>query len=291
MGVRVGITMGDPAGIGPEVTRAALRTLGDEADWVIYAPPDLYPGVSATFCAPGSEDPVRGSIERSAQELACGEVDAVVTSPVSKACFRGDFPGHTELYGARLGAEHVAMMMAGSRLRVVPITTHIPLRTVCDALRPELLIETGRLVDRWLRDNLSMDAPRVAFAALNPHGEEDGRPGDEETRLFEPAVGLLRAEGIDASGPWPADTVFAQAVEDRFDVVLCGYHDLALAPFKLIHRHDGVNITLGLPRPRTSPDHGPAYDIAGLGRADPSSMVEAVRWAIRLAKNLADRQG
>ncbi|MCB9787583.1 MAG: 4-hydroxythreonine-4-phosphate dehydrogenase PdxA [Deltaproteobacteria bacterium] len=272
--------MGDPAGIGPEVTRAGLAALASAADWVIYGPEALYPGVAARFEAC---DDAREAIERSADALARGAIDGVVTAPVSKACFGGDFPGHTELYAARTGTPHVVMMMAGPRLRAVPATTHLALRDVPGALSVELLVRTARIVARALATDFGVAAPRIAMAALNPHAGDGGLFGDEEARIVGPAVERLRAEGLDVSGPASPDTVYHQALSGRFDAVVAPYHDQALIPFKLVHFSDGVNVTLGLPRPRTSPDHGPAYDIAGRGVADPTSMIRAMTMAVEMA--------
>ncbi|MEZ4265075.1 MAG: 4-hydroxythreonine-4-phosphate dehydrogenase PdxA [Myxococcota bacterium] len=283
---RIGLTMGDPAGIGPEVTRAALAELGGLAEWVIFGPEALYPNVEARFepC-----DGPRDAVERSAHALASGAIDGVVTAPVSKSCFGGDFPGHTELYAARAGVAAVVMMMAGPRLRTIPATTHVALRDVPGRLTADLFVRTSRIVARALRDHFGIAAPRVAIAALNPHAGDGGLFGDEEARIFEPAVALLREEGLDVSGPVSPDTVYYQALHGRYDAVVAPYHDQALVPFKLIHFSDGVNVTLGLPRPRTSPDHGPAYDIAGRGLADPTSMIRAISMAVEMASRNAGK--
>jgi len=204
---------------------------------------------------------------------------------VSKACFQGDFPGHTELYAERLGIRDFAMLLTGPELSVVPVTTHIPLREVSDRLTTAEFERIGRLLGRWLPRWSGVTEPRLAFAGLNPHCGDGGLFGDEEARVIEPAVQALQAEGLNASGPWSPDTVFHHARSGQFDVVISPYHDQALVPFKLLHFTDGVNVTIGLPRPRTSPDHGPAYDLAGTGRADPTSMTRAVEQAIRLVEN------
>lgn len=283
--MRVGITMGDPRGVGPEITLAALHALDLVAEYVIYGPEILYPGLDAIFRPPSARThPERDAIERAASDLAAGDIDCVVTGPVSKGCFEGDFPGHTELFAARLGVTDYAMLMAGPRLRVAPVTVHVPLAEVPDRLTTAELVRVGLLVARSLRAGFSLPSPRVALAGLNPHAGDGGLFGDEEARVIFPAVEALRAAGVDASGPWSPDTVYHHAVTGRFDVVLGPYHDQALIPFKLVHFSDGVNVTLGLPRPRTSPDHGPAYDIAGTGRADPTSMIRAIELAAALAE-------
>ncbi|MEC9071049.1 MAG: 4-hydroxythreonine-4-phosphate dehydrogenase PdxA [Myxococcota bacterium] len=279
----IGVTMGDPRGIGPEVTRAALSLAGDGARWRIYGEPSLYDGIEASFISPVGSFPERDAVERAAADLASGDVDGVVTAPVSKACFQGEFPGHTELFADRLAVEDFAMLLTGPELSVVPVTTHAPLRDVADQLTTEALHRIGLLVNRWLPRGLDVQRPRLAFSGLNPHCGDGGLFGDEESTVIQPAIDALKAQGVDASGPWSPDTVFHHARSGRFDVVVCPYHDQALIPFKLLHFSDGVNVTIGLPRPRTSPDHGPAYDLVGTGLADPTSMVRAVEMAIRLA--------
>lgn len=286
--LRIGLTMGDPAGIGPEVTRAALAELGDVADWVIYGPEALYPAIEARF---EPSDGPRDAVERSASALASGAIDGVVTAPVSKSCFGGDFPGHTELYAARMGVADVVMMMAGPKLRTVPATTHLALRDVPARLSTDLFVRTARIVASALRHDFGVAAPRIAIAALNPHAGDGGLFGDEEARVLAPAVEQLRDEGLDVSGPVSPDTVYYQALAGRFDAVVAPYHDQALIPFKLIHFSDGVNVTLGLPRPRTSPDHGPAYDIAGRGLADPTSMIRAIAMTVEMAERRAIAPG
>ena len=289
---RVGITMGDPTGIGPEITRVALARLHGKADFTVYAPGGLYGAIRGLrVVPPDPADPVRDAIELAAQELRDGTVDAVVTAPVSKRCFRGDFPGHTELFADRLGAPDVAMMLAGPRLRVVPLTTHVPIRDVADLLSIPLVLRTTRLVARALRTGFGFATPRIALTGLNPHAGDGGLFGDEEPRILAPAAAQLREEGLDVSGPLSPDTAYYQASQGRYDVVIAPYHDQALVPFKLLHFSDGVNITLGLGRPRTSPDHGPAYDIVGTSQIDPSSMIAAVETAIMLAAGSSDAPG
>ena len=284
--ITVGITMGDPAGVGPEVIRAALTALTPRTDhvtWALYGHEAVFDGL------PGERHPVSGSvperdaIEQAAADLRDGRIDAVVTGPVAKACFQGDFPGHTELFQSRLGVDHVAMMLAGPRLRVIPMTTHIPLREVAERLTVEGIVATARLAWQALAGPLGLSTPRIALAGLNPHAGDGGIVGDEEARLLTPAIERLRDEDIEVTGPHSPDTVFYQAMGGSHDLVLSGYHDQALIPFKMVHFTDGVNVTLGLPRPRTSPDHGPAYDIAGRGQADPTSTRRAIEMACHLA--------
>ena len=293
----VGVTLGDPRGIGPEITRAALQELRGRARFVAYAPAGFYgPDTPVDEYRPPSgvapldgqiapslgDAAARASIEQAAADLAAGALDAVVTAPVRKACFGGEFPGHTELFAARLGVPEVAMLLWGPTLSVVPLTTHLALRDVPDAVTTARVVSQARIVHRALQRDFGMETPRLALAALNPHAGDGGLFGDEEARVLAPAVAQLRAEGVHLDGPLSPDTVYQAAVRGAYDVVLSPYHDQGLVAFKLLHFADGVNVTLGLPRPRTSPDHGPAYDLARTGRADPRSMVAATALAVRL---------
>ena len=209
--------------------------------------------------------------------MFAGRAHAVVTNPVAKAVlYRTGFaePGHTE-YLARLAQEHTGraahpvMMLWSPELAVVPVTIHLPLRDVPRALTTDLIVETGRIVARDLRERFGIARPRLAVAGLNPHAGEDGALGDEDRAVVAPAVEQLRAEGIDARGPLPADTMFHAAARRSYDAALCMYHDQALIPIKTLAFDHAVNVTLGLPFVRTSPDHGTAFDIAGTGRAEP----------------------
>jgi len=284
--IKVGVTMGDPRGIGPEVIRSAIRALEPHASHVTWR---LYGTAEAFRDTPGSVQtatgtyPERDAIEQAAEDLRSGALDAVVTGPVSKRCFEGDFPGHTELFQARLGVERVAMMMTGPRLSVVPITTHIALREVAEALTIDDVVGAAKLAWHALVNQMQLDSPKMALAGLNPHAGDGGLFGDEEERILVPALKRLETDGVSISGPHSPDTVFHQAAQGQFNLVLSGYHDQALIPFKMMHFSDGVNVTLGLPRPRTSPDHGPAYDIAGRGIADPTSTRRAIELACHLA--------
>ncbi len=215
----------------------------------------------------------------------------MVTNPVAKnVLYRSGFaePGHTEFL-ARLAEEasgrkmQPVMMLWSPELAVVPVTIHLPLRKVPAQLSFDLVAETGRIVARDLERRFEIAQPRLAVAGLNPHAGEDGALGDEDLTIVKPAVEALRAEGIDARGPLPADTMFNAAARARYDVALCMYHDQALIPIKTLAFDHAVNVTLGLPFVRTSPDHGTAFDIAGSGRGDPSSLLAALRLAARLA--------
>ncbi|HEV2149849.1 MAG TPA: 4-hydroxythreonine-4-phosphate dehydrogenase PdxA, partial [Longimicrobiaceae bacterium] len=230
---------------------------------------------------------------RRATALAlAGGADALVTAPLDKAAFHAGgwrFPGHTEMLRELAGVPDVAMMMAAERtalggpLRVVLATTHLALRDVPAALSPDLLVRQARLTHAALRRAWGIAEPRIALCAVNPHASDGGLFGDEEARVMAPALEALRGEGIAATGPVPADTVFTRAVRGEFDAVVAPYHDVGMAAFKTAAFGSGVNVTLGLPFPRTSPDHGTALDIAGRGVADPSSMKEALLLAVRLA--------
>jgi 4-hydroxythreonine-4-phosphate dehydrogenase len=223
--------------------------------------------------------------------VVSGAADAIVTNPVAKnVLYRSGFaePGHTE-YLAKLAAEttgihaHPVMMLWAPELAVVPVTIHLPLKDVITRLTRDLVVETGRIVARDLADRFGIARPRLAVAGLNPHAGEDGALGDEDLTVVRPAVEQLKAEGIDARGPLPADTLFHAAARASYDAALAMYHDQALIPIKTLAFDHAVNVTLGLPFVRTSPDHGTAFDIAGTGRADPGSLIAALRLAARLA--------
>jgi 4-hydroxythreonine-4-phosphate dehydrogenase len=308
---RLAITLGDPRGIGPEVTRLALQDpeIRAIADFVVVGPEGplaaFHGGEGASLQAfpvgrwtPG--DPVAAaghvaglSVARAVEAALNREVEAVVTAPIEKAAFRAGgwlFPGHTEMLRELTGAPAVGMMMAAERtqgggpLRVVLATIHIPLREVPDALTVAGVVEQSRLAADALRRWWRISEPRIALCAVNPHASDGGLFGDEEARILEPAVRLLRSEGILAAGPFPADTVFTRAIRGETDAVVAPYHDVGMAAFKTASFGAGVNVTLGLPFPRTSPDHGTALDIAGRGTADPSSMKEAIRLAAHLVR-------
>lgn len=300
---RVAVTLGDPRGIGPEVTAGALADpeIAAAADFVLVGPDALLrPGADDVSAgAWRAEDGaaaagrVAGEAIRMAVGMAlAGEVDAIVTAPIEKNAFRAGgwhYPGHTEMLGELTGAADVVMMMAAERtalggaLRVVLATTHLALRDVPAALTADLLVRQARLTADGLRRLWGIAAPRIALCAVNPHASDGGLFGDEEARIVEPALRALAEAGVDARGPIPADTVFTRAVRGEFDAVVAPYHDVGMAAFKTAAFGAGVNVTLGLPFPRTSPDHGTALDIAGTGRADPSSMKEAILLAVRLA--------
>jgi 4-hydroxythreonine-4-phosphate dehydrogenase len=225
-------------------------------------------------------------IEWACDRCLSGEAAGMVTAPVNKQALRAagcEAPGHTELLAARCGVERVVMMLAGRRLRVCLVTTHLPLSAVSTALSHEAILDTVQISDAALRRFFGLDRPRLAVLALNPHAGEGGQFGDEEQRLIVPAIEAARQQGIDASGPHSADALFHFAVQGAYDAVICMYHDQGLIPLKLLHFDDGVNVTLGLPIIRTSVDHGTAYDLAGSGRASEKSLQAAVALAGQMA--------
>ena len=287
---RVAITVGDPAGIGPEVAaRAAAdpRVL-EVCEPVLYGPPAgaaFTPGVLSAAAGRTAYD----VIVRAVADAQRGVVQAIATAPVNKEAFRLaglEWSGHTDLLAHLTGASHVAMMFYADALRVVLATVHIPLAEVARALTRASLEATIALAAREL-PRFGIAQPRIAVAGLNPHAGEHGLFGTEEDTAIRPAIEACRARGIDVSGPYPGDTVFVRAVRGEFDVVVACYHDQGLIPMKLVAFGQAVNVTLGLPIIRTSVDHGTAFDIAGTGVADPESMIAAVLLAARLARGSA----
>ena len=224
-----------------------------------------------------------------------GKVGAVVTNPINKAAlYRSGFrhPGHTEFLAELTGVPgREVMMLACPGLRVVPVTVHLRLRDAIAGLTTDTIVAAGRTTADALRRDFGVAAPRLAVAGLNPHAGEGGALGPEDQAIIAPAIATLRQAGIDASGPWPPDTMFSPAARPRYDAALCMYHDQALIPLKTLDMDGGVNVTLGLPIVRTSPDHGTAYDIAGKGVANPASLIAAFRLAAELAaRRLAARR-
>jgi 4-hydroxythreonine-4-phosphate dehydrogenase len=322
------MTMGDPAGIGPELALAAWRERAPNEPFVVFAAPSVLAaaakragiaapiietdlaGARAAFSdglpvvplknsvedAPGRPNATNAaatieSIERAVEAVRRGEVRAVVTNPIAKAAlYQAGFkhPGHTEYLGELAkawGAPAFPVMMIWSEaLAVVPVTIHIPLAEAPKALTAELIIRTARVVDRDLRIRFGVTRPRLAVAGLNPHAGEGGAMGREEITIIKPAIETLKTEGIDAVGPLPADTMFHPKARARYDVALTMYHDQGLIPVKTLAFDEGVNVTLGLPFVRTSPDHGTAFDIAGKGVANPSSLIAALKLADRLTR-------
>ena len=323
------LTMGEPAGIGPELTLTAWRqrsahdapffvlaapghlasvakTIGIDARIIETEPAEaasvignglpVVPLKNAVEAAPGRPNSANAaatieSITRAVEAVHTGEARAVVTNPIAKSTlyesgFR--FPGHTEFLGelATAWGEPVfpVMMIWSEKLAVVPITIHLALAEAIKALDAELIKRAARIVDHEMRARFGVTRPRLAFAGLNPHAGEGGAMGREEITIIAPAIEALRAEGIDAAGPLPADTMFHAKARAAYDVALTMYHDQGLIPAKTLAFEEAVNVTLGLPFVRTSPDHGTAFDIAGKGIANPSSLIAALRLADRLTK-------
>jgi len=297
---RIGITLGDCAGIGPEIVEFALKSgrVPDSTEYVILGrQPNCKPGVPT----PETARAAATALEEAVTLARRGELDGIVTGPVHKARmyevgFR--FPGQTEFFAERCGVKNFAMCLTGGKLTVALVTAHIPLRKVPRALKRSEIMRVGLLLAEFLRSR-GKHAPRVAVAGLNPHAGESGKLGLEEIEVIAPAIedlnsslgsGLRRGNAANADdsprlfiGPVSPDTVFNRAVEGEFDAVLCMYHDQGLIPLKLHAFHSGVNMTLGLPFPRTSPDHGTAFEIAGKGIARPDSMIAAINLAVELA--------
>jgi 4-hydroxythreonine-4-phosphate dehydrogenase len=286
---RIGITFGDCAGIGPEIVELALKSgrIPDSLEYVVLG--------RQPNCKPGEPTPETARAAAAALEEAVtlarrGELDAIVTGPVHKARmyevgFR--FPGQTEFFAERCGVQNFAMCLTGGKLTVALVTAHIPLGKVPRALKQSEILRVGLLLAEFLRSR-GKNAPRVAVAGLNPHAGESGKLGVEEIEIIAPAVKELNRSPITDhrsrfSGPVSPDTVFNRAIEGEFDAVLCMYHDQGLIPLKLHAFDSGVNVTLGLPFPRTSPDHGTAFKIAGKGIARPDSMIAAINLAAESA--------
>lgn len=281
----IGITRGDQAGIGPEVVAAALASgelssacsyqiIGEQVDAVLGKP-------DATTARAALD-----ALEQSAQMLKSGQIDAVVTAPVGKEGLHElgfDFPGQTEFFADRLGCDNHAMCLTGKNLTVALVTIHVALADVPGLLRQEEIVRVGLLLADFCRQR-GIQSPRIAVCGLNPHAGENGAFGSEDVEIVEPAVAELRQAGDGAiySGPHPPDTIFRPAADGQYDAVLCMYHDQGLIPLKLLDFDTGVNVTLGLPKPRTSPDHGTAYDIAGQGKASASSMIHAIQLACEM---------
>ncbi len=311
------LTMGDPSGIGGEIAAKAWRhgappfvALADPAWLAGFGVPvravadvaaaracfadalPVLPVPLAAAAVPGRPDEchapaIVGSIERATRMALAGEASGVVTLPISKAVLmRAGFrhPGHTEFLAELCGVSgREVMMLASPELRVVPVTIHVSLRRALELLDEDGIVAAGLMTARALRRDFGIAEPRLAVAGLNPHAGEEGRMGDEEGRFIAPAIARLRAEGVDARGPYPPDTMFTPQARAGYDAALCMYHDQALIPLKTVDMAGGVNVTLGLPIVRTSPDHGTAFDIAGEGRADPSSLLAALRLAGEIA--------
>jgi 4-hydroxythreonine-4-phosphate dehydrogenase len=287
---RIGVTVGDPAGIGPEIARkaAADASLLAACEIVLYGPSsdeDVARYDRGRISA-GAGRAAYDAIVAATGDAQAGRIDAIVTAPINKEAFAAaglPWRGHTELFAHLTGSARVAMMFYAESLRVILATVHIPLGEVPRALTREVLEGTIDLAAREL-PRFGFVSPRLAVAGLNPHAGEHGLIGREDDDVLAPAVAASRARGVAVAGPFPADTVFLRAMRGEFDAVVACYHDQGLIPVKLVAFGRAVNVTLGLPIVRTSVDHGTAFDIARQGVADPSSLIEAIRLAVRLAK-------
>ncbi len=311
--------MGEPGGVGGELALKAWAAPGapvffliGDPEWLARTDPDVPvreiegPGEAASVfpaalpvlrlplesaAVPGKADPahapaVIASIERAVAAARSGAASAVVTLPIHKeSLMRAGFPhpGHTEFLAELTGARHSVMMLVGGDLRVVPLTVHVPLAEVADRLTGALIDDAARIVANALQTDFGIAAPRLMLAGLNPHAGEGGALGQEEIEVMVPAADRLRQAGLDVSGPLPADTLFHAEARARYDAALCAYHDQALIPVKLLDFYGAVNVTLGLPIVRTSPDHGTALDIAGAGSARPDSLIAALKRAHAMA--------
>jgi len=323
------LTLGEPAGVGPDITLLAwsrrdelklppfyllgdgafleqrANALGLEVRLAEVSPEDAIPAFATALpvvatgkpatAKPGqpdasSADAALASIRRAVADVQSGQASAVVTNPIAKSVlYQAGFrhPGHTEflaeLAATNGKAPQPVMMLWSPLLAVVPVTIHLSLREAINQLTTELIVETTRIVAAGLHRSFGLARPRLAISGLNPHAGEDGSLGTEDETIVAPAIEILRTQGLDVRGPLPADTMFHEAARKNYDCAICMYHDQALIPIKTLAFDDGVNVTLGLPFVRTSPDHGTAFDIAGTGRANPASLVAALRLADRMA--------
>ncbi len=328
---RIGITMGCPVGIGPEiilkyfqsfdknsefspivigdvgVLRHSADHLGIELDYVEWSPGDEMPKQQIPVFAVSQLDPtllawgkpnrmtgmaMAAYIETAVQLVHQNVVQAITTCPISKYALQlagFTYPGHTEMLASLTSCENFSMMIAGEKLRVTLVTIHCSFTEITQQPSVQRVHKQIGITNISLIEDFAISTPRIAVAGLNPHGGESGILGNEEETIISPAIEQARQEGIDALGPFPPDTVFYQAVQGNYDAVVCMYHDQGLIPFKLIHFHDGVNVTIGLPLVRTSVDHGTAYDIAGRGIANFESLAAAVKLANQIATNRGER--
>lgn len=327
--IPLGLTMGCPVGVGPElvlklfrrpqtdivvigdpdVLKGCAKLLGLSSEIVGWQPGDsIASGTIPVHCPAGAVfekmpwgEPTDETghamgryIEEAVALIQSGVLSGMVTCPITKTALNGGgyhFPGHTEMLADLCGSSEYGMMMAGESLKVTLVTIHTPLSAVPAALTIDSVFAMIDRTHRALAVDFALAAPRVAVAGLNPHAGEGGMFGDEEQLVITPAVKRARDAGMDVSGPYPPDTVFNKASSGEFDAVVCMYHDQGLIPFKLLHFSDGVNVTFGLPIVRTSVDHGTAYDIAGRGIADPSSLIAACDMARSIAHNRSNQEG
>ncbi|MCI2398160.1 4-hydroxythreonine-4-phosphate dehydrogenase PdxA [Aliiroseovarius subalbicans] len=315
----IALSVGEPAGIGPEIAAKAWGSLRADLPFFVIGDPDHFSGLAPLaeisspdeapqaaknalpilprdFGAPrvpGQPNPTHAqavidAIAEGVRLVQSGAASAVTTAPIHKKALKDGasfgFPGHTEFLAHLGGVDDVVMMLACDALKVVPATIHIPLSDVPKALTRNRLETTIRITHAAMQNDFGLPAPRIAVAGLNPHAGEGGAMGREEVEMITPLLDDLRAEGLELSGPLPADTMFHPAARARYDVAIGMYHDQALVPIKTLDFASGVNVTLGLPFIRTSPDHGTAFDIAGTGQADPSSLIAALKMARQMVK-------
>ena len=286
----IGITLGDPKGIGPEVIQKAISSQAVQrlCRPVLFGEEKYFNYKNSRSLTPKQCGDLSGFyIEQAAQAAQKGMIDAMVTGPISKEHLKLagiPYPGHTEFLAALSHTREVRMMMAGPKLKVVLASIHEPFRDIVSCLTTPSLLRTIEITHHSLKDWFGIKQPRIGIAALNPHAGESGIFGDEERKIISPAIQKALRKKIRAFGPYPADTIYYRAVRGEFDAVVAMYHDQGLIPLKLLHFEEGVNITLGLPFIRTSVDHGTAFDIAGKGVADSRSMVAAIQTAVELAK-------
>lgn len=306
----IGITIGDPNGVGPEVTAKAVSSseLKELCDFVIFGNKEIIQkadyaisGMKIVECGdfktvdlkPGTIDKKAGQssleyINEAVNAALRDEIDAVVTAPISKESTHlagSKYPGHTEMLKDLTGAKQAVMMFEGGRFKVMLVTIHEALSRVPELITKDRVLSTINLTYNSLVELFGISEPKIVVCGLNPHAGESGAFGDEEIKYIIPAVEEARKAGFNIEGPLPADTLFYYANQGRWDAVVAMYHDQGLIPFKMVSFNDGVNITLGLPIIRTSPDHGTAFDIAWKGKADPSSMIAAIKAAVKLAEN------
>jgi len=285
---RIGITLGDRAGIGPEIVEAALASgrLAKNAEYSIIGQP-----VACSLGQPTKETAraALDALEKGAALAGRGEIQAIVTGPIHKARMYEigfKFPGQTEFFADRCGVKNFAMLLTGGKLTVALVTTHLPLREVAISLTRDEIVRVGLLLKDFLHRR-RIEKLRIAVAGLNPHAGESGALGREEIEIIAPAIAELNSQSAVFAGPLSPDTIFYHAAAGDWDAVLCMYHDQGLIPLKLHAFHQGVNVTLGLPYPRTSPDHGTAFELAGKGVARAESMIAAINLAVELAQQTA----
>ncbi len=308
--LKIGITLGDPAGVGPEIlvkSFSYIKTL--KAQFLIFGDSNLIERLAQNFKIPIPENiyienlsklkfqfgnPTQETflatikyLEEAIKKIKEGEVKALVNIPINKEAFsiaNLPFRGHTEFLAQKLETPHWAMSFYGKKLKLSLVTTHIPLKEVPLSLNSEKILKIAELSYNFLKKLKKTQDVKIALCSLNPHGGEGGLLGEEEETILKPLIVKAQNQGIPLFGPYPADSLFYWLLKGRFDYVIALYHDQGLIPFKMLHFRDGVNLTLGLPIPRTSPVHGTAYDIAGKGKADPQSFQSAVKLALKLAK-------